>query len=96
MGGNLGNTSLRCKKRNEDSMHEFDRLPQELRTWISTAELPWRPKSVRKTFDRMLSQTGSFEKAIEELNKVQQRLVSKDSKKVWGKEYPNAGWTIEN
>ena len=92
----MGNTSLRSKKRNEDSMLEFDCLPQELRTWSSTAELPWRPKSVRKTFDRMLSQTGSFEKAIEELNKVQQRLVSKDSKKVWGKEHPNAGRTIEN
>ena len=71
-------------------MHQFDRLPQGLRTWISTAELPWRPKSVHKTFNRILSQTGSFEKAIEELNRVQQRLVSKDSEKVWGKAHPNA------
>ena len=90
MAGNLGNTSLKCKQRNEDSMHQFARLPQGLRTWSSTAELPWRPKSVHKTFNRILSQTGSFEKAIEELNRVQQRLVSKDSKKVWGKAHPNA------
>lgn len=96
MAGNLGNTSLKYKQRNEDSMLEFDRLPQELRIWIATAELPWRPKSVRKTFDRALSQTGSSEKALQELNRVQHRLVSKDSKKVWGKEHPNAGRIIEN
>ena len=38
----------------------------------------------------LVEANGDFELAIEELNRVQQRLVSKDSKKVWGKEHPNA------
>lgn len=90
MAGNRGNTSLKCKPRQEDPMREFDRLPHELRVWIAAADLPWRPKSVRKSYDRALSQTGDREKALAELTSLQNRLVAKDAQKVWGHNHPNA------
>ena len=55
MASNRGNTSLKCKRRNEKPMLEFDRLPRELRVWIASADLPWRPRSVQKAFDRAMS-----------------------------------------
>lgn len=90
MPGNRGKTSLRCKGRRESSMRDFDRLPKELRVWIADADLPWRPKSVRRSFDRALSQTGDLERALDVLDQLQQRLVAKDSEKVWGRDHPEA------
>lgn len=71
-------------------MRDYDCLPKELRVWVASANLPWRPKSVRQTFDRALSQTGDRKKALEELDRLQQQLVAKDAKKVWGQDHPNA------
>ena len=95
MASNRGNTSLKCKRRNENSMLEFDQLPRELRGWIVSADLPWRAKSGRKAFDRALSQTGSREKALEELSRLQRRLISKDATKVWGEKHPDASGVIK-
>ena len=71
-------------------MGDYDRLPKELRTWIADADLPWRPASVRRTFDRALSQFEDSERAIEELDRLQRRLVTKDAKKIWGAAHPAA------
>jgi hypothetical protein len=90
MPGNRGKTSLKCRRRNENPMREFDRLPKELRIWLAAADLPWRAKSVRRSYDRALSQTGDRKKALEELDRLQQRLVAKDAQKVWGPDHPDA------
>ena len=90
MSGNRGRTSLKCKRRNEDPMREFDRLPRELRMWVAAADLPWRPRSVRRSFDRALSETGDANAALKELDLLQKRLISKDVKKVWGHNHPDA------
>ena len=58
MAHNRGQTSLKSSLRNEDPMQDFDRLSQELRAWIAAADLPWRPRSVRKTFERALAENG--------------------------------------
>ena len=89
MGHNLVQTSLKSSRRNEDPMQDFDRLSKELRAWIAAADLPWRPRSVRKTFERALAKLGSREKAFEELGRIQKRLVSKDAERVWGKNHPD-------
>ena len=88
MPGNRGTTSLRCKRRTEDPMRDFDRLPHDLRRWIATADLPWRPKSVHRSFDRAFAATGDREKALQELDRLQRNLVSKDARIVWGEHYP--------
>ena len=43
MRGNRGRTSLKLKRRSEDPMRDYDRLPPELRAWLAEAVLPWRP-----------------------------------------------------
>ena len=42
---NAGQTSLKRRPRATDPMREFDGLPQELRSWVARADLPWRPGS---------------------------------------------------
>ncbi len=95
MAGNRGKTSLKCKRRRESPMRDYDCLPKELRTWIAAADLPWRPKSVQRTFDRALSQTGDRKRALEELDRLQRRLVTKDAITVWGEDHPQANEQIE-
>jgi len=88
MYSNRGSTSLKRKRRNECPILDYDRLPSELRAWIANAELPWRPKSVLKAYGRAFSKTGDRNKAMNELNNIQHRLVAKDAIVIWGKNHP--------
>ena len=88
MRGNRGTTSLKLKRRNKNPMREFDRLPGELRSCLATAVLPWRPRSVRRAFERALARTKDHARALEELDQLQDRLVAKDAREVWGPAYP--------
>jgi hypothetical protein len=88
MRGNRGNTSLKLRRRNENSMREFDRLPAELRAWLATAVLPWRPRSVRRAFDKALAETGDRAFALSRLNALQGCRVARDAAAVWGPDHP--------
>ena len=87
---NLGSTNLKRKRRNENPILDYDKLPKELRKWIANAELPWRPKSVLKAYERAYSRTGNSKKAMNELTRIQNHLVSKDTAHIWGKNHPDA------
>ena len=87
---NLGKTSLKRKPRAVDPMREFDGLPKELRIWVATANLPWQPRSVRRSYERALAETGDVQRALESLDRLQERLIAKDAKKVWGEVHPTA------
>ena len=89
MTRNLGATSLRRKSRNEDPMREFDRLPAELRSWLASAILPWRPRSVQQVFNRALARTKDESHAFLELDQLQDRLVAKDVRRIWGRDHPH-------
>ncbi len=78
MAGNLGQTKLKKRRRREDPMREFDRLPPPLRMWLANAALPWRPRSVRRAYDRALSRTGDPQVALQELDRLQDQQLSKD------------------
>jgi len=71
-------------------MREYDRLPAELRQWLSTAILPWGPRSARRSFDKALARTGNTDLALRELDRIQQKLVSRDASHVWGHDHPLA------
>ncbi|QFS84918.1 hypothetical protein FIU97_18685 (plasmid) [Roseivivax sp. THAF40] len=88
MRGNLGRTTLKRSRRRDDSMREYDRLPPELRAWVATANLPWRPKSVHKAYSKALSKTGDPSKAIAALEVLQSRLVASDAARIWGEGHP--------
>jgi hypothetical protein len=88
MRGNRGTTSLKLRRRNEDPMRDFDRLPPELRAWVAAAVLPWRPRSVRRAFDKALAETGDRDFALTRLTALQGRLVARDAAAVWGPDHP--------
>jgi len=90
MRGNRGRTSLKLKRRAEDPMRDFDRLPPELRAWLASAVLPWRPRSVRRAFERAVARTRNRAHALEELDRLQERLVAEDARAVWGDAHPDA------
>lgn len=95
MAGNRGSTSLRMKRRREDPMREFDRLPAELRAWCATALLPWRPRSVLRAFNRALSQGRDIPGALDTLTRLERRQVARDTRNVWGTAHPFANTDTE-
>jgi hypothetical protein len=91
MAGNRGHTTLKCKRRADNPMREYDRLPTELRAWLSSAVLPWRAKSVLRAYQNAYQRTGNRDLALRELDRLQSRLVAKDAQRVWGRQHPSAG-----
>ena len=87
---NRGTTSLRVKSRTRNPMHDYDRLPPELRAWLAGAALPWRPASVQKVFARAMARTGDPMHALAQLDAVEARLVARDAAAVWGAAHPAA------
>ncbi|WP_293574605.1 DUF6525 family protein [Phaeobacter sp.] len=90
MAGNLGHTSLKRKRRSGDPMRDYDRLPPDLRQWVSTAALPWSVTSVARTFKKALSSSGDRRLALQELDRIEQKLRAKDARKIWGAAHPDA------
>lgn len=93
MTGNRGTTTLKAKKRSQNPMRDFDHLPPELRCWLANAVLPWRAGSVRKAFNSAYARTGDTRLALEELDRLQQKLIQRDAQKVWGPEFPGVNIT---
>ncbi|MDP5220465.1 DUF6525 family protein [Ruegeria sp. 2205SS24-7] len=79
MTRNLGQTKLRKRRRTEDPMREFDRLPPVLRNWITQAALPWRPRSVLRAYNKALARTGDQSRALDELRHLEAAHLAKDS-----------------
>ena len=79
MGRNLGHTKLKKRRRRENPMQEYDRLPPLLRSWVSQAAMPWRPRSVRRAYDKALAETGDAARALQELNRLEALQLSKEA-----------------
>ena len=90
MRRNKGQTSLKKRHSAGNSMHDNDRLPPELRVWLSRAILPWRPNSVKAVYGKALQRTQTHDAALEELDRIESHLVRKDVRKIWGASHPNA------
>ena len=90
MPGNLGATRIRRKRRAGDPMREYDRLPPELRAWLATALLPWRPRSARKAFERAMQATQDPARALDRLDAIERRQVARDARGIWGAGHPFA------
>ena len=90
MPGNLGKTTLKSKRRNENPMRAYGGLSPELRAWMSTAVLPWRAKPVQRSFQKAMTRTGDTSLALQELDRLQSRLVARDAERVWGRGHPSA------
>lgn len=88
MPHNRGTTSLKLKRRQNDAMREYDRLPPLLRKWLADAVMPWRPGSVRRAYLSALRRTQNPNLALCELDRLEARLVAKDAIHVWGPAHP--------
>lgn len=73
-------------------MQEFDRLPAELRSWLSTAILPWRARSVLRAYERAVARTGNTVLALQELDRLEQSKIAKDAALIWGPAHPAAAF----
>ncbi|MEM8553249.1 MAG: DUF6525 family protein [Pseudomonadota bacterium] len=78
MSRNLGSTSLRRKRRNQNSMQTFDSLPEPLRLWLHDAALPWSPASAKKVWSKALARGLSPEDALATLTRAEKRMLERD------------------
>ncbi len=90
MTGNRGTTTLKRRRHTGDPMREFDRMPPDLRAWLARAILPWRPKSALRAYHRAVARTRDPARALEELDRLQARLVARDARRIWGPHHPCA------
>ena len=78
MNRNLGQSSLRRKRRATDPMAAFDGLPQPLRQWVAQAALPWSPASVRRVWSKSRARGLSEDEALLSLTKAEARTLARD------------------
>ena len=78
MNRNLGQTSLRRKRRSGDPMDAFDELPAPVRQWVARAALPWSPSSVRRIWSKSRAKGMSDEEALQSLSHAEARTLARD------------------
>lgn len=78
MTRNIGETSLRRKRRAADPMQSYDALPAPLRRWLAQAALPWSPASAKKIWVRAMMKGLSEEDALGLLFRSEERTLARD------------------
>lgn len=78
MSRNLGQSSLRRKRRSGDPMPAYDGLPAPLRQWLSAAALPWSPTSARRLWFKLRSKGLTQEEMVASLSEVEARTLARD------------------
>jgi hypothetical protein len=76
-------------RRRHASMAQFDRLPAELRAWLTAAALPWSAQSALRLWQRHLRAAGGDARAARAaLDRAEARLVARDAAAIWGPGHP--------
>lgn len=78
MNRNLGQCSLRRKRRSGDPMQTFDSLPAPVRQWVAQAALPWSPTSVRRIWSKCRAKGLSDAEAVLSLTQAEARTLARD------------------
>jgi len=78
MNRNLGQTSLRRKRRSNDPMGTFDGLPAPVRQWVAQAALPWSPASVQRIWSKSRAKGLSDDAALVSLSQAEARTLAQD------------------
>ncbi len=82
MNRNLGETSLRRRRRSVDPMHAYDSLPTPLRQWLSEAVLPWSPISARKIWMRAQAKGLNIDDALDLLCRSEAQTLARDKRAI--------------
>ena len=80
MKRNLGETSLRSRRRSADPMRAYDSLPTPLRQWLSKAVLPWSPVSAHKIWRRAQAKGLNADEALALLCRAENQTLSRDKR----------------
>ncbi|MCR9148293.1 MAG: DUF6525 family protein [Rhodobacteraceae bacterium] len=75
---NLGATSLRKRRRDENPMQAYDALPAPVRSWLSQATLPWSPASCRRILRRARARGESLDAVLARLERAQEKTLARD------------------
>lgn len=78
MNTNLGQSSLRRKRRCGNPMAVYDSLPPPLRKWLSEAALPWSPVSARRIWQKSRAKGLSPEEALMSLSQAEAKMLARD------------------
>jgi len=78
MNANLGQTTLKRRKRQGDAMSAYDTLPTPLRQWLANAALPWSPSSARKIWSKARASGLSEQEALIHLSKCETGMLARD------------------
>lgn len=77
-------TSLKCRS-NARPMERYDRLPAELRHWLSKAALPWSAQSTLRLWSRLHRETGGdIDRMTRRLDLAEQKMLMRDRTRIWG------------
>lgn len=88
---NLGNSSLKRRRRSGSTMTEYDQLPTDLRIWLAGAVLPWSPRSLKRLWPEVLKQVGDDPEAAQQrLSEIEAGQIARDARMVWGRAHPAA------
>jgi hypothetical protein len=87
--GPAHNTVSRLARRRHTPMHEFDRLPAELRAWLHRAALPWSARSALRLWSDALRHSGGDRAAaLARLDRAEARSLRREGRAIWGPGYP--------
>lgn len=75
---NLGQCSLRRKRRGGNAMETYDGLPAPVRAWVAQAALPWSPTSVRRIWSKSRAKGLSDDEALHTLTQAEARTLARD------------------
>lgn len=82
MTANLGETTVKIRRRTADPMKAYDALPQPLRLWLAGAALPWSPKSCKRIWDRARQRGLDVDDAITRLDAAEQKTLAQDRRRL--------------
>lgn len=78
MSGNLGQCSLRRKRRPTDPMTTYDALPAPVRGWLRTATLPWSPSSAQRIWRKSIANGMNAEDVLLALDRAEARTLARE------------------
>ncbi|MFC3613820.1 DUF6525 family protein [Lutimaribacter marinistellae] len=85
MTRNLGDTTLKRRRRAGDPMRTFDDLPPALRRWLAEASMPWSPASCRRIWQQARSRGEPVEAILARLDRAEARMLASDDRHLSGK-----------
>ncbi|WP_219174932.1 DUF6525 family protein [Tritonibacter mobilis] len=77
---NRGAVALPTRRRREDPMAAYDRLPAPLRAWLQEAALPWSAQSCQRIWQAARRDGLSPEAALARLDAAERKTLNRSAR----------------